>query len=116
MHHSLKPWSRRGKFTFTRQETARADSSRANETLRAKQYKHKLSEKDRRVRMRDALNQLELLLSIPCCEESQEILDVAQNGNSGGTRLKPGPGGKVHVITIAVEYISCIQRRLHDVN
>lgn len=111
----LQTTEQAGKLTFIRQKAACADSSRASETLRARQYKHKLSEKDRRDRMRVALSQLELLLSIPCCEESQAFLDITRDGDSVGTRLKPGPSGKVHVITSAVEYILCMQRRLQEV-
>lgn len=62
--------------------------------------------------MKVALGQLQLLLSIPCCEET--VSDVPQDSDKLDNRSKPGPQARVEIISAAIEYISCTQRRRHS--
>ena len=65
--------------------------------------------------MKDALDKLALLLSTPCCKSNQNFVDNFQEVEGVATGSNPSPKSKVDIIEAAIQYISCSQRHLHDI-
>lgn len=65
--------------------------------------------------MRTALIQLELLLSCPAARRVRDFQTLSKMAMVSAFFENPALVVKVQVITSAVEYISCMQRRLLEV-
>jgi hypothetical protein len=65
--------------------------------------------------MKDALSKLALLLSTPCCKNNRNLGDAQEGMDGVATDTNPSPKSKVDIIESAIQYISCSQRHLHNI-